>query len=932
VAVECVIDRRALGLGFVTVLCVLACLTVAVGVPPARAAPGLCASPGADGPQPTLGGTVNTYFPGISTSVAAGATSLDLGAGIGATTAIAAGDKLLIIQMQAADVNTTNTDAYGDGISGEPPSGATNWGSAGTYELAVAATSVSTVGGTLQLSAGTQNAYATAAATATTGRQAFQVVRIPQFSSATLGSSVTATPWNGSAGGIVALDVAGTLDLNGFRIDVSASGFRGGVGPQLGGGAGGASPDARTSAANAFNGGKAEGVAGTPRYVFDGTTTTDTGVEGYPNGSFARGAPANAGGGGNDGNPSANDQNSGGGGGANGGGGGQGGNSWSSNLAIGGAGGVAVPAASATHVVLGGGGGGATRNNAGPSSGGVGGGLVILDVGSLTGTGEIRANGGDGQTAANDGGGGGGAGGSVVVVTASGELSGLSVTANGGDGGDAWPTQAPGGFPGERHGPGGGGGGGFILLSTSGATTSTNGGAHGVATTASDAYNATDGAGGSAGTFVGSLPGAGGASSCSPLLTVTKTTATANVTNTPSGTTATYTIAVANSAGRNAAEQVAVSDALPAGLTFVSSGVVTLDGGATRALVVNPSGGATSPSWGDFTIPGGGSVSVTFTVDIASSVGASILQNPATATNLDPGRTTVGGTTTTSYDPASSAGEDVRVRWPDMMNPPQSPAAPRADLSLAKTTSSAVVARGDRISYALAVHNDGPDVAVDVVITDTIPAGLTFVSAAGGGWACTSAGPALTCSRPQLAAGATAAVTLVVIAARAGTITNTASVTSSTGDPSATPTVKAAVVRVITRVRLGIVPTRLAVAIKPGFATVASGKPIRFVVRTTSIGRSVAKGVVTCVTIPAGANIARTSGGLMANGRYCWRQASLRSGASAKYVISIRADRRQAQHFALVARAVARNARATEAKARVSVLAAIEKTSGGYTG
>ena len=201
-----------------------------MNVPPASAAPGPCASPGADGPQPTLGGTVNTYFPGISTSVAAGATSLDLGAGIGATTPIAAGDKLLIIQMQAADLDTTNTDAYGDGIAGEPPSGATDWGSAGTYELAVAANSVSTVGGTLQLSAGTHNAYATAAATATSGRQAFQVVRVPQFSSATLGSNVTAAPWNGSAGGIVALDVAGTLDLNGFRIDVSASGFRGGAG------------------------------------------------------------------------------------------------------------------------------------------------------------------------------------------------------------------------------------------------------------------------------------------------------------------------------------------------------------------------------------------------------------------------------------------------------------------------------------------------------------------------------------------------------------------------------------------------------------------------------------------------------------------------------------------------------------------------------
>ena len=177
--------------------------------------------------------------------------------------------------------------------------------------------------------------------------------------------------------------------------------------------------------------------------------------------------------------------------------------------------GAAAPSPSITKVVLGGGGGGATRNNAGPSSGGVGGGIVLLDAGSITGTGEIRANGGTGQTAANDGGGGGGAGGSVTVTTATGTLSGLTVTANGGDGGGAWPNQPPGAFPGERHGPGGGGGGGVILFSTTGATTSTSGGTHGVTTTAGDAFNATDGSGGSAGFSSGSPPGAGNAAACS---------------------------------------------------------------------------------------------------------------------------------------------------------------------------------------------------------------------------------------------------------------------------------------------------------------------------------------------------------------------------------------------------------------------------------
>src|SRR5204863_3741736 len=87
------------------------------------------------------------------------------------------------------------------------------------------------------------------------------------------------------------------------------------AGRQLAGGAG-ANTDYRTLATNAANGSKGEGIAGTPRYLFQGTgTPLDTTVEGYPNGSYARGAPGNAGGGGTDGEIVSNQQNTGGGGG-----------------------------------------------------------------------------------------------------------------------------------------------------------------------------------------------------------------------------------------------------------------------------------------------------------------------------------------------------------------------------------------------------------------------------------------------------------------------------------------------------------------------------------------------------------------------------------------------------------------------------------------
>ena len=155
------------------------------------AAPGqLCASPGRDGAGGTLAGTVNTYYPGTA-SVAAGATTIPVGAPTGSGTAVAAGDLVLVIQMQGADVNSTDTDAYGDGNAGGSASGALAGTTvAGLYEFAVATGPVTA--GSLPVVGkgsgnGLLNAYVQAAATGATGARTFQVVRVPQFATATVG-------------------------------------------------------------------------------------------------------------------------------------------------------------------------------------------------------------------------------------------------------------------------------------------------------------------------------------------------------------------------------------------------------------------------------------------------------------------------------------------------------------------------------------------------------------------------------------------------------------------------------------------------------------------------------------------------------------------------------------------------------------------------
>ena len=352
-----------------------------------------------------LTGVLNTYYPGAA-NVAAGATSITVGAATGAGNAIAAGNLLLVIQMQDASISDSNTVAYGNGYTGQ---GFTSLNSAGDYEFVTAQSAVGTTGGSVTISGaglggGLVFAYHHATASATAGQSTYQVIVVPQYTTASFssGSPPTALAWNGSTGGVLALDTSSTLTLNGATVSVSGLGFRGGAGMQLTGG-GGANTDYRQPAPATYTGAvggeagydaaKGEGIAGTPFWVESGASFA-AGNSSYPSGtagtdgSMARGAPGNAGGGGTDADPAANDQNAGGGGGANGGAGGFGGDSWNTNLSVGGEGGTAFPA-TINRVAMGGGGGAGTRNNSDgdnqASGGATGGGIIIIRTYALSG-------------------------------------------------------------------------------------------------------------------------------------------------------------------------------------------------------------------------------------------------------------------------------------------------------------------------------------------------------------------------------------------------------------------------------------------------------------------------------------------------------------------------------------------------------------------
>ncbi|MDO9408551.1 hypothetical protein [Patulibacter sp.] len=109
-----------------------------------------------------------------------------------------------------------------------------------------------------------------------------------------------------------------------------------------------------------------------------------------------------------------------------------------------------------------------------------------------------------------------------------------------------------------------------------------------------------------------------------------------------------------------------------------------------------------------------------------------------------------------------------------------------ADLAVQKTASATTAPVGGTVSYALRVTNTGPSRSAGSVVTDALPAGLTYVSSTVG-CAGTAASSTVTCTVGALASGATADFTVVAkpAAGTAGsTLRNTATVAGTDPDPT----------------------------------------------------------------------------------------------------------------------------------------------------
>lgn len=329
------------------------------------------------------------------------------------------GQRVLLIGMQGATMSVENNETFGT-VSAENMT-------AGLYDWTL-----------IQAIQGDEITLADPISSDYDFSQVVQLVGVPTYQDARVIADVLPLAWDGNLGGIVALEVNGTLELA-ANIDASGMGFRGGQSVQ----AGDDVCNLLTSANNYFY--EAGNWRGAPKG--EGIVPLINGRE------FGRGPQANGGGG-------ANTHNAGGGGGSNRVRGGIGGEN--REPSFGGCrgffpGGGGVPLILMTdRWFLGGGGGAGHRNNNSQSSGGNGGGIIVIKADNLFFSGgAVLADGLDGLPADGDGAGGGGSGGTIQLDA--GSITGdVLISAKGGSGGDVENLID------RCMGPGGGGSGGQV--------------------------------------------------------------------------------------------------------------------------------------------------------------------------------------------------------------------------------------------------------------------------------------------------------------------------------------------------------------------------------------------------------------------------------------------------------------------------------------
>ncbi|GJQ30063.1 MAG: hypothetical protein HBSAPP03_19470 [Phycisphaerae bacterium] len=169
-----------------------------------------------------------------------------------------------------------------------------------------------------------------------------------------------------------------------------------------------------------------------------------------------------------------------------------------------------------------------------------------------------------------------------------------------------------------------------------------------------------------------------------------------------------------------------------------------------------------------------------------------------------------------------------------------------ADLTITNVSnpSTLVIPPGGNVTYVVTVRNNGPEAATGVVMTDTLPAGMTFISVDGGA---SESGGIVTANIGGMASGETRVFNVVVTTNTIGSYQNSASVTGTSTDNN--PNNNAANANTTVRAPMADLAVNIT---DPADCAVGQGGTLAYQVAVTNNGTESAESPVLVVTLPEG--------------------------------------------------------------------------------
>ena len=334
------------------------------------------------------------------------------------------------------------------------------------------------------------------------------------------------------------------------------------------------------------------------------------------------------------------------------------------------------------------------------------------------------------------------------------------------------------------------------------------------------------------------------------------------------GDTVHYTVSVKD-LGPATSTGVVASDTLPSGLTFVL---------ATSSV------GNYSTTTGLWTI-GDLATSSVATLDVFATVNSSTAN-----TSITNWATVSESASSTDLYPANNiASSTIAVQATSTPITPTS-IINNADLSIVKTVDNTTPSEGDIVHYTIKVGDLGPSTSTGVVASDTLPSGLTFVSATSSVGNFATSTNAWTIGNLNASSTVTLTIAAKVNAGTASTtITNTATVSESASSTDSNLSNNSSSVSIAVQPN-PVVPAKADIAITKSVDTTSTneGATVHYTIKVNDLGPATSTGVVASDTLPSTLKFisSNASTGTYASSTGMWTIGTLATSSTATLTIT----------------------------------------------